>query len=535
MFKRNTENKIVLIIDDANPAPPSADFVFAALANSPYANCFIYSDQVKLAFKQQNLVDLVVAEQRDAQITVKLSDDKMSATAKIVCAWGGEIVSLDKAKQAIVEQKVTRGFKQAWLDDLLGKQFSANPGDEFEAVIAQGKSPVAGKDGYLEKHVATLGERIRSPKRNEDGSVDMRDFGKLASVTPDTLLMTHHFATLGQDGFNVIGETLKPVAGKECKLKAGSGTYLSSNQTQLFAEISGVPIDENDGLRVDDIFTIADVDVKSGHIDFNGSVVITHNVSAGMKVIANGDITIMGSVESAELIATGNIEIKQGCVGHQLKDGSSLSCVIQSKGNVHTKHAQYCAIQANNISIDTMASHCQLKAKNNLIIGDRDKRSGKLIGGKVLDAKTLVCAEIGTETGAHTIIMLDHSAVLLKQKVDDIFKKVTDSQQQIEKLEDEFNKALNIEDAAQQQELLMQISDKQTHLEQLVELLPLKAAKLESAIATLNKYCYLDVLGAMHSNVELHIFTKVLKTNRSYPPLIARLVDNKIALDFKTT
>ena len=101
--------------------------------------------------------------------------------------------------------------------------------------------------------------------------------------------------------------------------------------------------------------------------------------------------------------------------------------------------------------------------------------------------------------------------------------------------ESEFDKALTVEDADKQQSLLIEISDKQNVNEQLIELLPSKAAKLERAIHMLRDYCYLEVQKSLHSNVELRIFNKVLKTARSYPPLTARIDKNKIELEFKTT
>ena len=68
-----------------------------------------------------------------------------------------------------------------------------------------------------------------------------------------------------------------------------------------------MPVEIANGMRVDDIFTIADVNVKSGHVDFEGSVIVTHNVEPGMRINAKGDITVMGTVESGNLSAAGNI------------------------------------------------------------------------------------------------------------------------------------------------------------------------------------------------------------------------------------
>ncbi|MEC8326206.1 MAG: FapA family protein [Pseudomonadota bacterium] len=535
MFTLNNENQVVLTVSEQTPMPPSADFVFQALANSEFADCYVLTKEVKEAFRDPDFDKLIVAEKHDATLTVSVSEDKMAATALLTTAYGGELMSMEQAVEIIKQANITRGYKQVWLESLLGKQFEAMPGKELSGVIAKGQIPVAGKNGSLEKNVQTLADRVRQPKRREDGSVDMRDFGALASVKPGDTLMTHHFATLGKDGFNVLGETLKAKPGDEVKLIAGDGTELSGTDDKyLVATIAGVPVDDKYGMRVDDVFTIPNVDVKSGHIDFDGSVIITENIEPGMKVTAKGDITVFGSVESAELNATGSIEIKEGCLGHH-KENDELSNKISCEGNLAISYAQYTYLSGNQVKIKSQASHCHIKAKNELMIGNPEKGDGKLIGGKVLDAKTMICGEVGTDKGAHTEIHLGHAAVLLKNRTDEIFEQVRLCNQQLEALESEFDKALSIEDADKQQNLLIEISDKQNLNEQLIELLPNKAAKLERAIHMLRDYCYLEVQKALHSNVELRIFNKVLKTARTYPPLTARIDKNKIELEFKTT
>lgn len=535
MFTLNNDNQVVLTVSEQTPMPPSADFVFQALANSEFADCYVLSKEVKEAFRSGDLAELIVAEKHDATLSITTAEDKMSATATLTTAYGGELMSMSTALEIVNDVKITHGFKEALLESLLGKQFESPPGKEISAVIAKGQLPVAGKNGYLEKNVQTLADRVRQPKRREDGSVDMRDFGALASVKPGDTLMTHHFASLGRDGFNVIGEVLKAKLGDEVKLIAGEGTKLSGTDDKfLVATISGVPVDDKYGMRVDDVFTIPNVDVKSGHIDFDGSVIITENIEPGMKVTAKGDITVFGSVESAELNATGSIEIKEGCLGHTL-DNHELSNKITCDGNLNISYAQYTYLSGNQVKIKSQASHCHIKAKNELMIGNPEKGDGKLIGGKVLDAKTMICGEVGTEKGAHTEIHLGHAAVLLKQRADDIFKQVRLCNQQLEALESEFDRALSIEDADKQQNLLIEISDKQNLNEQLIELLPNKAAKLERAIHMLRDYCYLEVQKSLHSNVELRIFNKVFKAARSYPPLTARIEKNKVELKFKTT
>lgn len=194
---------------------------------------------------------------------------------------------------------VARGYKQAFLEQLLQKQFELPPGSVVSGPLAKGRLPTDGQDSKFKAMVKTLKDRLKAPKLKEDGSVDMRDFGKLASVKPGELLIQQQPATPGQEGFTVIGDVLPAKPGQVHALIAGEGTEISKNNPmELLSTIAGVPVEINNGMRVDDIFTVNDVSVKTGHIDFEGSVIVSKNVEPGMRINATGDITVFGTVES---------------------------------------------------------------------------------------------------------------------------------------------------------------------------------------------------------------------------------------------
>ncbi|WP_410963283.1 flagellar assembly protein A, partial [Salmonella sp. ZJHZ20_0161] len=80
-------------------------------------------------------------------------------------------------------------------------------------------------------------------------------------------------ATPGKEGFTVTGDSLPAKPGESFSLVAGEGTEISkTNPLELVSTISGVPVEITNGMRVDDIYTVKDVNVKSGHVNFDGSV-----------------------------------------------------------------------------------------------------------------------------------------------------------------------------------------------------------------------------------------------------------------------
>ncbi|WP_350563799.1 FapA family protein, partial [Psychrobacter sp. CAL346-MNA-CIBAN-0220] len=66
-------------------------------------------------------------------------------------------------------------------------------------------------------------------------------------------------------------------------MEPGTGTSLHpKDQHKLIATVSGQPVENRSGMQVDDMLQIKDVDVRYGHVNFKGSVLITGDVHEGM-------------------------------------------------------------------------------------------------------------------------------------------------------------------------------------------------------------------------------------------------------------
>ncbi|MEI5639654.1 MULTISPECIES: FapA family protein [unclassified Pseudoalteromonas] len=536
MFKLAHNGNILM--DVKSTSPPSAAFIIEALEKSPYADCEIDHDAINAYFDSDfPESQIVVAKQCDAEFTVTLTDDKMQAYGKLVTAKGGKKISLDDAKKVIVKAGVSRGYKQAYLEQILSKQFELSPGEEASGLIAQGRPPQDGQAAKLLPHVQTLKERLKQPKLREDGTVDMRDFGKLASVAPGDLLATQKPATPGKEGFTVTGDTIEAKAGESFQLTPGEGTEINpNNPLELVATIAGCPSDIANGMRVDDVFTIADVNVKSGHVDFNGSVIVTHNVDPGMKVTAQGDITVMGTVESGQLVAGGSIEVKGGVIGHldHQNNDQGLTCQLIAKGNIDIAHGQYTYLEGDNVFISKQSNHCDIKANKLIQVGTGEHPNGKLIGGTIIDAQMVVAGEIGSESGAKMMVYLARKGLKITEDTDQLFKEVAATNESLDQLQQAIEKAELVKDNEKKQQLKTKIGATQMHYCQQAEQLEKQLSQLEQELHALLEGTKLSANKALHSGVEIHIFDRVQKTTRSYPPCTATLQENKVKIDFKT-
>lgn len=539
MFKIDEQGQVFLDLSDPIIIPANATFLLQALAASPYAEFKINHPAIESFFAQATRPNLLmVASRQDATLSITISADKMTATAVLQTPQGGRLMSLENAKAILVKAGVSRGFKQAWLEALLAKQLQLKPGKKIEAVIAQGKPAEQGLNAQLIKQVTTLSERIKQPQELADGRMDLRDFGKLASVGAGTILIKVQMETPGKEGYNVVGDTLPTKPGVGIKLVAGDGTEIPPDDPlTLISTQAGVPIDIENGIRVDDIFTIKDVCVETGHIDFDGSVLITQNVDPSMKVKAKGDINILGTIDGAEIIASGNITVKQGIIGHLDHDTHQLSTVVRCDGDLHIGHAQYASLSANNIIVERQTSHCEMMAKNSIRIaeGKKGKGVGKLIGGKVLDAKHILVAEIGTESGAKTEISIMQAGHQLIKKHDKLLEQLHETEQHLLEITEKKRLINALPNSLHKQEAQAKISQENNHwLEQSKKLHAL-VAKFNAALHFLLDHSDIKISHTLHPGVEFHLFTKNLKTSRTYPACTVHLKDNAIEIEVSSS
>jgi uncharacterized protein (DUF342 family) len=176
-----------------------------------------------------------------------------------------------------------------------------------------------------------------------------------------------------------------------------------------------------------------------------------------------------------------------------------------------------------------------MKARHALKVGQPDLPKGKIFGGEILDATTLIAGEIGNESGAKMVINLASSGGDITAETDECFKELAKTEQQLDSLQPALEKADLLKDPERKNELISKIGATQLHLCQQAEQYERQLSSLENNLHELLTNTNLIVNTVLHSGVEIHIFDKVLKTNRNYPPCTIKLMNNKVEVEFKTS
>lgn len=362
-----------------------------------------------------------IAERRNGQIEVEISEDKMSAQMQLTAAWGGEEVTIQDILKSLKTNNVGMGLSKVKIQTLLKQLTELQPGKTCKSIIATGKASINGVNAKIERKVPLARERLLQPQQREDGTVDMRNLGAVIMVKPKDLLVIKHPSTLGSKGYNIHGEVLEPTPGKDITLTPGDGTEIDpSNPNHLIASVAGQPVETKSGMKVDDVLNIKDVDVGYGNVDFKGSILITGDVHEGMVVKSSGDITVMGFVDSSSLIAEGDVIVSKGIIGRQLKE-KELSTKIKANGQICAQFIQYSDLDAQGeILVTKQLLHSYSKTKQKLTVSDANGRRGDLVGGIVKADKGLKAVVIGATAGTKTEVFCAMKQSELKQNLKEL-------------------------------------------------------------------------------------------------------------------
>ena len=401
------------------PSQFAAPLVVASLMShirsSEYGGYFISEKAVKAAsdkanhlFKTKQAGNVVeqIAERRDAELAIKIANDGLTATLQLTTPHGGTMPTLDDVKAVLQRQQITRGIGTKRIHQLLEQAQQAAPGSKVEGVIARGLAARPGRNSKFVPLVPNALERILRPQSKDGKKVDMRDLGEIVCVKANTPLLRRTSPGKGRSGFTVTGERLSASGGDWVDLKPGAGTHISERDPNLLlSSIAGMPKFKDNLMQVDDTFDTKGVNVGTGHINYDGAVLVNGDVTEKMVVKASGDVTINGFVESARIEAGGDIIITQGAVGKFDGDDEDHSCILKAGGSVFLQHGQGLLIEADqHVVVQRQLSHSEVRSKGTVTIGQVDKPMGTVFACSIQARGAVSAGTIGAISGSSLVI-----------------------------------------------------------------------------------------------------------------------------------
>jgi uncharacterized protein (DUF342 family)/DNA-binding response OmpR family regulator len=345
----------------------------------------------------------------DEHFTLTVSEDRMTARIVLQKPLKPGRVDTKNVLEYLARHNIGAELMENQKIEQWSKSFRSS-GDSL--VVAKGRPPVHAESEKIIWHISI---DLSTPgKMNADGTIDFRDRGKTPFVEKDDLLAEKQPAVEGIDGFDVYGTKIPAKTSVDTVFEPGSGTRLSDDGNSIYAAAAGKPfIDTAGRIRVNEMLVIKkDVDFTTGHIHFDGDVVVNGTIRPGFEVKAVN--LTAGAIEGATIELSGDLRVTDGIVDTQ----------IRTVGNIRTRFINKCKIFGfgdfivQNEIVDSrllLGGHCLIS-------------SGSIVTASISARRGIEAKNIGSRYSPPPSLRIgidDHAEHLIKEAKKDLQESMT--------------------------------------------------------------------------------------------------------------
>jgi uncharacterized protein (DUF342 family) len=313
---------------------------------------------------------------------------------------------------------VTVGIEWSEISTLINKRLYGK-----KVVVARSIAPINGENAKIMEMVAI--DPNAKPFKLSDGSVDFHQMENIQQIGKHELIAKRIPPTAGKIGTDIFGQPIPPTPGDNVFLPKGSYTVISDDNSELRSTCAGYLYRENKNIAVGRLFIVpGNVDFKCGNINYSGDVLVRGSVLSDFKIEAQGNITIEGTVEGAEIKSNeGSIIIKGGLFG---KD----KAIVEAKESIEIGMAQDCKIICeNDVILHKQLTKVDVKARSLLSKAGRKT----LVNSCALTLyENLSLFQIGTSQGSATTVKF------LNKKLEESLEKFEQFNKAIAKIQNDM-------------------------------------------------------------------------------------------------
>ncbi len=337
-------------------------------------------------------------------VFITLSEDQVSAKLTLVPPEDRTIdLTFEDVQKVIADNGITYGLLEERLDevrDILDRIRDGDWTEPVETEIAHGDDPEQGQDAVLEYLFdKPSGEpKAKAGDDSGEGRVDYFAVKDIENIKRGAAIARRFPPTMGVAGKSVKGEVIPARDGVETMEIGGGVETALGNENILVASIDGQVKIEGSKLTVQALYEIdGDVDLKTGSVDFIGTVMVKGNVQPGFKITAGEDVIVEGVVDDAEIHAAGKVTIKGGVLGQGGK------AKIVAGGDVTAKYIRNAAIETKGVlTAHEGVLQCHVSAFAIKLTGKR----GQIVGGELAAETDIVANSIGSSSSATPTVLM---------------------------------------------------------------------------------------------------------------------------------
>jgi uncharacterized protein (DUF342 family) len=414
--------------------PPSMLTCKEAMAKQGYGAFWIdepaLSGFIRAVQQAKEPTTMTIAHRRDGEFALTVSEDLMTATLTLIPPQGGAAKG-PAVIDAMREQNIVHGILQTALDAALAA------GVCEKLVIARGEWPVEGSPCYFTSLLES--EDDEEEEEEEDGEAEededdrfkiikYRDLGFLLLVNPGDHLMRRTPPVPGSAGIDIQGNPVPAMPMHEIRFneKILGAEPDPEDPDLLVATLSGQPVVVANGVTVNPVVEVENVDLTTGNIDFNGTITIKGDVKAGMVLKVTGDVIVKGLIEAAEIHAGGNVSVTGGIIGHAATQASTLSTAaavpfanarVICQGSLQALFVESAYVQVgDSILIKGNVRQSEMIAGKQIAVGKGSgNKIGQIVGGRTHATNLIHAAWAGNSNGAKTELQVGSDPFLATQ------------------------------------------------------------------------------------------------------------------------
>ena len=228
--------------------------------------------------------------------SVTMSDDWMLAS---IFKYDDAQVDAEELRNKLSEIGIVNEIKENEIEKICSEGLN----DQF-ILIAEGKPHLDEKVDAGEFEVEF--QEVRPKNSADQESSDLPIF-RIAPVTKDQIIAKRGKKHPGEPGHKINGEIIPFEKVDWHRVHEGDNTYSRAAGPEIYSSIDGYVIYSDDGRLDVTNLLLLDEDIESGReaVIFDGKIITTGNVSAGIIIEAADDIIILGSAEEDALLKSG--------------------------------------------------------------------------------------------------------------------------------------------------------------------------------------------------------------------------------------
>ncbi len=348
-------------------------------------------------------VQAPVGQVVDGSLELELDAEHMSVLLTLHPPQGGKAVTLEGVRQVLAERGIVHGILEQELTD------TVTQGRRETVQIARGTPPTRGTPTRFESLLDRL--KPRGEDIDELAQVDYRDLGSLLLVTPGMPLMRRRPPLPGVDGTTVLGEPILPEELPDTPFASElPGAAVDPEDPLLLrATIGGTPTLVSHGVQVNPIVEVDAVNLSTGNIHFDGSLLVRGDIAATMEVHVTGDVMVNGTMEAALVEAGGSVTVKGGIIGlaEALQDAAAAARTarVVCGGALRARFIENAVISAGkDVDVEREIRQSSIAAGGSVNVGPPNTQQSAITGGQTRAMQAVRAGTLGSPSGIPTLV-----------------------------------------------------------------------------------------------------------------------------------